>query len=53
MAVSREVKDLQNRLDDLLERWLTATPAERAQLVLEKMRLEEALEAAKRRAKAS
>lgn len=51
--MTQEMKDLRNRLDALLDRWLTATPAERAKLVLEKIRLEEALEKAKARVRAS
>ncbi len=48
--MTQEVRDLRNRIESLLDRWLTATPAERAKLVLEKMRLEEAIERALSRA---
>lgn len=37
----REIRD---RLESLVDRWLKASPAERLQLVQEKIRLEEMLE---------
>lgn len=47
--MTREVKDLQNRLEALLDRWIKASPDERHSMVLEKIRLEEALEDARSR----
>ncbi|MCG0238219.1 MAG: hypothetical protein L6E13_02805 [Firmicutes bacterium] len=37
-------KELRNRLEALVDRWMTASPSERFQIVLEKIRLEEAME---------
>lgn len=41
-------KQIRRRLDALLDEWTKASPQRRLQLVLEKIRLEEALEADKR-----
>lgn len=48
--MTQEVRDIKARLDSLLDQWIRATPAERAKLVLQKIKLEENLEAAERRA---
>lgn len=48
--MTQEVKELRKKLDALLDQWNVATPAERPRLVLEKIKLEESLEAAERRA---
>lgn len=51
--MTQEMKDLRNRLDALVDRWLTAPPSERAKLIVEKMRIEEAMEQLKARSQAS
>lgn len=45
-------KDLRARLEALIDRWMKASPTERMQLVSEKIRLEEQLEAERTPAKA-
>lgn len=47
--MSPEVKRLQDRMNSIVDRWLRATPTEKTELLLEKVRLEDALDSAKRR----
>ncbi|HYF96041.1 MAG TPA: hypothetical protein VD969_27830 [Symbiobacteriaceae bacterium] len=44
-------RDIRNRLEGLVDRWIKATPAERMVLVQEKIRLEEMLENLQKQAK--
>lgn len=44
-------RDIRARLENLIDRWIKATPAERMQLVHEKIRLEEMLENLQKQAK--
>lgn len=47
--MTQEMRDIRNRIEALVDRWLSTPPADRAKLLLEKMRLEEAFEQAKTR----
>ena len=42
--MSQNEKDLRARLEALVDRWMKANPAERMQIVSEKIKLEEQLE---------
>lgn len=45
--------DIRERLERLIDRWLRATPAERAILIHEKLRLEDLLDEVKKTAKSA
>jgi hypothetical protein len=45
-------RDIKDRLETVVDRWIKASPAERMQLIQEKIRLEEMLEALKAEATA-
>jgi hypothetical protein len=50
--VTQIERDLRARLELVIDRWIGATPSERIQLVSEKIRLEELLEAERAESKA-
>lgn len=45
-------RDIQNRLESLVDRWIKASPTERMTLIHEKIRLEEMLDNVRAEAKA-